>query len=79
LIAAYFGTSKVHIVVDSLAFKDGPHTHTFDDTRDFFDEVFWARVYAGFHYYHSLVDGGELGKKVAAQVESRYGRSAEGR
>jgi hypothetical protein len=52
LIAAYFGTSKVHIVVDSLAFKDGLHTHTFDDTRDFFDEVFWARIYAGFHYYH---------------------------
>jgi hypothetical protein len=76
LIADYFGTSKVHIVVDSLAFKDGTHTHSFDDTGDFLDEVFWARVYAGFHFYHSLVDGRELGKKVAAQVESRYFRSA---
>ena len=79
LIAGYFGTSKVHIVVDSLAFTDGPHTHTFDDTGDFLDEVFWARVYAGFHFYHSLVDGRELGKKVAAQVESRYFRSADDR
>jgi hypothetical protein len=75
LIAGYFGTSKVHIVVDSLAFKDGPHTHTFDDTGDFLDEVFWARVYAGFYYYRFLVDGRELGKKVAAQVERRYFRS----
>ena len=79
LIAGYFGTHKVHIVVDSLSFKDGTHTHSFDDTHDFFDEVFWARVYAGFHYYHSLVDGGELGRKVAAQLESRYFRSADDR
>ena len=79
LIAGYFGTHKVHIVVDSLSFKDGTHTHSFDDTRDFFDEVFWARVYAGFHFYHSLVDGGELGRKVAAQLESRYFRSADDR
>jgi hypothetical protein len=76
LIAGYFGTPKVHIVMDSLAFKDGPHTHSFDDTHDFLDEVFWARVYAGFHFYHSLVDGRKLGKKVAAQVERRYLGSA---
>ena len=79
LIAGYFGTPKVHIVVDSLSFKDGTHTHSFEDTHDFFDEVFWARVYAGFHYYHSLVDGGELGRKVAAQLESRYFRAADDR
>lgn len=30
LIGRYFGTSKVHIVVDSLAFQDGIHTHTFE-------------------------------------------------
>ena len=79
LIADYFGTSQVHIVVDSLSFKDGTHIHTFENTHDFFDEVFWARVYAGFHYYHSLVDGGELGRKVAAQLERRYFRSADDR
>lgn len=63
LIQDYFGTTKVHIVVDSLAFKDGVHTHTFDDTRDLFGEVFWARIYAGFHYRNSLKLGGWLGRQ----------------
>jgi hypothetical protein len=67
-IAGYFGTSKIHVVVDSLAFQDGLHTHTFEDTRDFMDEVFWARIYAGFHYYHSLEDGRQLGQTVAREM-----------
>jgi hypothetical protein len=54
--------------VDSHAFTDGVHTHTFDDTRDLFDEVFHARIYAGFHYRHSLRDGGRLGRQVAARL-----------
>jgi len=68
LIRDYFGTRKVHIVTDSLAFSDGVHTHTFEDTQDLFDEVFWARIYAGFHYHHSLEDGGKLGGKVSRQL-----------
>ncbi len=68
LIKDYFGTSKVHIVVDSLAFTDGVHTHTFEDTHDLFQEVFWARIYAGFHYQHSLEDGGRLGRSVSRQL-----------
>ena len=66
LIAGYFGTTRVHVTVDSTAFQDGVHTHTFEDTRDLFDEVFWARMYAGFHYFHSLKDGGDLGARVAS-------------
>ena len=68
LIRDYFGTSKVHIVADSLAFSDGVHTHTFEDTHDLFDEVFWARIYAGFHYHHSLEEGGILGRRVSKQL-----------
>jgi len=68
LIAGYFGTTKVHVVTDSTAFTDGLHTHTFEDTRDFMDEVFWARIYAGFHYHHSLEDGRQLGQSVAQEV-----------
>jgi hypothetical protein len=75
LIRAYFGTPKVHVVVDSLAFSDGVHTHTFDDTRDLFDEVSWARIYAGFHYRHSLKDGGALGRKVSKQLFRKHFRS----
>jgi hypothetical protein len=68
LIKDYFGTSRVRIVVDSLAFTDGVHTHTFENTHDLFKEVFWARIYAGFHYHHSLEDGGRLGRKVSKQL-----------
>jgi hypothetical protein len=77
LVAAYFGTSKVRVVVDNLLFPDGVHTHVFNDTRDWFNEVFWARIYAGFHYHHSLVDGGRLGKKVAEQLQRRYFRPVD--
>jgi hypothetical protein len=74
LISDYFRTTKVHVVVDSLAFTDGIHTHTFEDTRDLFHEVFWARIYAGFHYHHSLEDGGILGRRVSKQLFRRHFR-----
>jgi hypothetical protein len=74
LIENYFGTSNVHIVVDSLAFNDGVHKHTFEDTHDLFDEVFWARIYAGLHYRHSLEDGGGLGKRIGEQLLRKYFR-----
>lgn len=74
LIATYFHTSKLPISVDSLSFKDGVHTHTFTNTDDFLSEVQWARIYAGFHYYHSVVDGAELGQKVAEHLAGHYFR-----
>jgi hypothetical protein len=74
LIKDYFGTEKVHIVVDSLAFKDGVHTHTFEDTHDLFGEVFWARIFAGFHYRHSLKDGGGMGRSVGKQLMREHFR-----
>jgi hypothetical protein len=78
LLAEYFGTSKVQIAVDSLAFKDGPHTHVFADTRDILKEVEWARIYAGFHFYNSVVHGGELGRKAGANVARKYfGRAGD--
>lgn len=77
VVEDYFGTPEVHVVVDSLVFKDGVHTHTFENTHDWFKEVFWARIYAGFHFHHSLVDGGALGRKVAEQLEDGYFRPVE--
>jgi hypothetical protein len=79
LLAGYFGTSKLHIDVDSLAFKDGVHTHSFEDTGDILDEVAWARIYAGFHFYTSVVDGGQLGKNVTTNLLRRYFRNFERR
>jgi hypothetical protein len=77
LIEGYFGTPEVHIVVDSSVFPDGIHIHTFENTHDLFGEVFWARIYTGFHFHHSLVDGGRLGKKVAKQLQMKYFRPVD--
>jgi hypothetical protein len=69
LVQDFFGTPKVHVVVDNkTTFSDGVHTHTFDSTEDWFEEVYWARILAGFHFHHSIEDGGALGRQVAAQV-----------
>ena len=68
LIAGFFGTTGVPLTADSLAFQDGVHTHSFADTGDLMDEIFWARMYAGFHYYHSMVDGQQLGIAVARDL-----------
>jgi len=68
LIAGYFGTAGVHVVTDSTVFQDRMHTHTFEDTRDLMDEVFWARIYAGFHFHRSLEDGRELGSKIGRRI-----------
>lgn len=74
LIAGFFGTTGVAITADSLAFSDGTHTHTFADTRDLMDEVFWARMYTGFHYYHSMEDGRQLGITVARELLQNHFR-----
>ncbi len=77
LIADFFGTTRVHIVTDSLAFTDGVHQHVFEDTRDLMDEVFWARMYAGFHFYHSLEAGRQLGETVAQGVVRNHFRAVK--
>ena len=77
LIARYVRTTKVHVMVDSMAFPDGLHTHTFEDTRDLMDEVFWARIFAGFHYHHSMEVGRQLGSSVATELFRNHFRPAE--
>jgi hypothetical protein len=79
LIANFFGTTRVHVVTDSKAFTDGVHQHTFEDTRDLIDEVFWARIYAGFHFHHSLEVGRQLGESVASQLVRNNFRPRHGR
>jgi hypothetical protein len=69
LVEDFFGTSKVHVVVDNNnSFSDGVHTHTFESTDDWFEEVYWARILGGMHFHHSMQDGGVIGRQVAAQV-----------
>jgi len=57
------------VVVDNnTTFSDGVHTHTFESTADWMEEVYWARILAGLHFHQSLEDGAALGRQVAAQV-----------
>jgi len=37
--------------------------------------VFWARIYVGFHFYHSLQAGSQLGRSVAGQVVKNHFRA----
>jgi len=75
LVEDFFGTRKVHVVVDNTtSFNDGVHMHTFDNTGDWFEEVYWARILGGLHFHHSLEDGRTLGRQVAAQVFENHFR-----
>jgi hypothetical protein len=75
LVEDFFGTRKVHVVVDNTTtFSDGVHMHTFDNTGDWLEEVYWARILGGLHFHHSLEDGRTLGQQVAAQVFQNHFR-----
>lgn len=69
ILAGYFGTPSVTFSVDSLITNT---THTFTSTGDLIHEVEDARIYAGFHYHHSVIQGRVLGQKVADQLTRRY-------
>jgi hypothetical protein len=71
ILAGYFGSQKVQFSVDSLVTHT---THTYDSTNDLMKEVEAARIYAGFHYHHSVVEGRELGRKVAHQLMKEFFR-----
>jgi hypothetical protein len=43
------------------------------------DEVFWARMYTGFHFYHSLEAGRQLGETVAHGVVRNHFRAVKSR
>lgn len=70
-LQAYFGTPNLRITVDS---KVTGTTHSFNSVLQWQQEVGWARIYAGFHYHHSLVQGFVLGHKVAHNLTTNYFR-----
>ena len=65
----FFGTPNVTLVVTSTVTNT---THTFTRTKDWEKEVEYARIYAGFHYHNSVVQGVVLGKKVSDQVSRDF-------
>jgi hypothetical protein len=64
IVANLFG-KHVNITITSTVTNT---THTFSRTDDWMNEVSNARVYAGFHYRHSVEDGKTLGRAVAKQL-----------
>jgi len=69
ILAGYFGTTKLAFSVDSLVTNT---THNFTSTSDLMKEVENARIYAGFHYHHSVIQGRVLGLKVGDQLMHQY-------
>jgi hypothetical protein len=65
----YFGTPRVHLTVSSAVTNT---THYFQNVHELESEVEGARIYAGFHYRHSLNQGFLLGHKVSRNVTSNY-------
>lgn len=70
ILAGFFGTPNLTFTVDSLVPNTVPHTFT--STNDLMKQVEMARIYAGFHYHHSVVEGRVLGLKVGHQLLRRY-------
>ncbi len=67
----YFGTPYVNFTVSGTVFNPA-HVHTFDSVKDLEKEVEYARIYAGFHYHHSVLQGLVLGQHVAHQVLGNF-------
>jgi PAP2 superfamily protein len=70
-LKAFFGTAHVQLSIDSLVTGT---THNFNNIRELQHEVGVARIYTGFHYHHSMVQGFVLGRKVAHHLVKNYFR-----
>jgi len=65
----FFGTRHVKFTVNSAATHT---THTYNTVGQLEAEAYWARIYAGFHYRHSLNEGFKLGHRVAEQLNRDF-------
>lgn len=61
----YFGKPNFTFIVSSTVTNT---VHEIRSTKELEDEVKNARIYAGIHYHHSVVEGADLGRKVARQA-----------
>jgi len=67
----FFRTSHVKFIVDNPVTQT---THTFNNLWHLEAEAYWARIYAGFHYRHSLNEGLNLGHHAADQLNRNFFR-----
>jgi hypothetical protein len=68
-LEAYFRTPRIYLSVSSAVTGT---THHFTNVHDLENEVKGARIYAGFHYRHSVDQGLLLGNRVAHHVANDY-------
>jgi hypothetical protein len=61
----YFGTPNFTFIVSSTVTNT---VHEIHSARELEQEVEDARVYAGIHYHHSVVQGTNIGRKVSQQA-----------
>ena len=73
ILAGFFGTPNLTFTVDSVVPNTVPYTFT--STNELMKQVEMARIYAGFHYHHSVVQGRVLGIKVGHQLLQQYFRA----
>jgi hypothetical protein len=66
---AFFGTDKIPLTLDSRVTGTTRH---FDRLRDVVQDVEWARVLVGFHFFTSDLQGASLGRKVGRYVADHY-------
>jgi hypothetical protein len=71
ILKGFFGTPNVNFVISSTFFNPA-RVHTFNSTKDLEREVEEARIYAGFHYHHSVQQGVLLGQHVARHVFTNF-------
>jgi len=65
----FFGTKKIEFTLSSTTTGT---VMTFDNTNNIIKSVIEARIYAGFHYRNSCVQGTMIGKQVAKWVAKHY-------
>jgi PAP2 superfamily len=69
ILKGYFGSPNLQVSVSSAVTGT---THNFSSVSEWQSEVESARIYAGFHYHHSVVQGAVLGHRVAQHVLVNY-------
>jgi len=70
-LKGYFGTPNLQISLYSPVTNT---THTFNSVREWQREMEFARIYAGIHYHQAVVQGLNLGHKVAHNIAANYFR-----
>jgi hypothetical protein len=73
LLADWFGTNRIDVAIPGLS-PTGVfgYTRTFEKVNDMTRDIADARVWAGYHYRESVVQGVNIGRKTEHYAEKHY-------